>query len=108
MKKVIRLNRIKTPEDFIKAFNQLKEAAQKNGVTCQLRVDTSESLALYHHDDYPGVVLVDKAESSWLYKCPKCGGYLSPSHVTGYAFACENCCEDFYRFEVDTVNVAEN
>lgn len=108
MKKVIRLNKIKTPEDFIEAFNQLKEAAQKNGVTCQLRVDTSESLELYYHQDYPDIVLVDKAESSEQCKCPRCGAYLRPSHISGYAFSCEKCCEDFYRFEVDTVNVAEN
>lgn len=108
MKKVIRLNRIKTPQDFVDAFEQLEKAAQKNGITCQLMVDTSEQLSLYYHGDYPGVVLVDKATSSERFQCPRCGKLLTPSHVQGYTFACENCCEDFYRFEVDTAAVKED
>lgn len=104
MEKVIRLNKINTPQDFVDAFEQLQKAAQKNGITCQLSVDTSEKLALYYHGDYPGVVLVDKATSSEQFQCPRCGKLLTPSHVQGYTFACENCCEDFYRFEVETRN----
>ena len=107
MKKVIRLNKINTPQYFVDAFEQLEKAAQKNGITCQLNVDTSEKLVLYCHGDYPGVVLVDKATSSEQYMCPRCGKLLTPSHTFRYTFECNNCCEDFYRFEVDTSCVSD-
>jgi NADH pyrophosphatase NudC (nudix superfamily) len=37
------------------------------------------------------------------YFCPRCGGVLTPSPLKnqGYTYACEQCCEDFYTFEVD-------
>ncbi len=33
-------------------------------------------------------------------KCPRCGGSLKESFVTGYKFFCPRCYEDFYGFEV--------
>lgn len=34
--------------------------------------------------------------------CPHCGRLLIRSNISGYAFQCRVCDEDFYRFEVLT------
>lgn len=104
MAKLIKLDRIKTHEDIINAFNQLNEKAIELGLPICLNTTTSTFLELYFHDDYPNRILVDKYISNIKRKCPRCKSILHPSDVCGYAYVCLNCDENFYHIEVDESN----
>lgn len=40
--------------------------------------------------------------------CPRCGGALRDSEVDGYRFTCDECDEDFYKFEAREVTMGYN
>ena len=95
------LKRINTANDIIDAFEKLKQRATEIGLPICLNTTTSTQVELYYHEDYPNRILVDKYLSDRVRKCPKCGKNLSPSDVSGYAYVCVDCDENFYHCEVD-------
>ena len=101
MANIIKLDRIKTHEEIIDAFNKLNEKATELGLPICLNTETSTFLELYFHDDYPNRILVDKCLSNLKRECPRCGSVLYPSDVGGYAYVCLECDENFYHIEVD-------
>lgn len=47
---------------IIDSFNNLVSMAKMLGYDIKLHPDSKQSLELYFHDDYPGIILVDKYE----------------------------------------------
>ena len=47
---------------IINSFNNLISMAKMLGYDIKLHPDSKQSLELYFHDDYPGIILVDKYE----------------------------------------------
>ena len=49
---------------IIEEFNTLARKAESLGYPIKLHVNSSESLCLYYHDDYPDMILVDKYDDA--------------------------------------------
>ena len=49
---------------IIESFNSLVSMAKLMGYDIKLTPNSEEPLCLYYHDDYPGIILVDKEELS--------------------------------------------
>lgn len=57
--------------ELLRDWKSLVQKAKDYGMDIRFSVDSVETLELYYHEDYPDVILVDKAVSCYRYESRK-------------------------------------